>query len=371
MNRESKTLFIFPGQGSFSESTLFDLLTDFPEISHDLQIAEAIIKSKSGKSLASFIFPDPNSKKFEASTHDFEISQCVIYLVGYLTQQIAIKKGIKPEAVCGHSFGEITALAAAGVFSFTDGLRLVCMRTASIEENSKKGLMLALKIELERAESLINFVSHLNLEIATINSPNQIVVSGSVDNITQFAEICKNFAIPNTLVKSEYPFHSELMAKAIPAFFQSMKGIKFSLPKIPVFSPFVGRYYTAEDDIAEHLAFHLMKPVFFSSAIEDLIGSGFNTFYEMSGRRILSGVINQSYSNLYGIQAFEVRPNLLTFKEGFEKLQSDFVSKPRAAASPNSGLKKINLEQKPNQDIKENSKNSGSSASPQKRNQKL
>ncbi len=359
LKKKSKTLFIFPGQGSFSESTLFDLLTDFPEISNDLQIAEAIIKSKSGKSLASFIFPDPNSKKFEASTHDFEISQCVIYLVGYLTQQIAIKKGIKPEAVCGHSFGEITALAAAGAFSFTDGLRLVCMRTAAIEENSKKGLMLALKIELDRAESLIHFVSHLNLEIATINSPNQIVVSGSADSITQFSEICKKFGIPNTLVKSEYPFHSELMAKAIPAFFQSMKGIRFSIPKIPVFSPFVGRYYTAEDDIAEHLAFHLMKPVFFSSAIEDLMSSGFNTFYEMSGRRILTGVINQSYSSLYGIQAFEVRPNSLTFKEGFERLQSDFVSRPRTAASQTSEFKNINLDQKPTLNLAAKPKDSG------------
>ncbi len=176
-NKAEKIAFLMPGQGSFNDTLLMELVQEYSTLKPYVEVANSIIRKYLGKDLANVLQPDYTGK-FEKIESDFELSQCVIFLLDYFYYHLLVQQGIKPDFIVGHSVGEIPALTAAGAFSFEEGLQIICHRTIAVRDYSKTGKMLAVFCDVDRIKSLLKFLSNSDLTLAVINGNQQLVVSG-------------------------------------------------------------------------------------------------------------------------------------------------------------------------------------------------
>jgi [acyl-carrier-protein] S-malonyltransferase len=142
-----------------------------------------------------------------------------------------------PQAAAGHSLGEYSALVAAGSLSLEDAVLLVHKRGCYMQEAvpSGSGKMVAvLGKELEEIESALRLVSDKEVDIANINAPGQVVVSGSVDGVNCFLEVLGRGKFRELQVSA--PFHSRLMAPARDALAKDIDALSFTNPVFPVLS---------------------------------------------------------------------------------------------------------------------------------------
>jgi len=208
-----KLAFIFPGQGSQYVGMGHDLIKCFPKARVALNLANQIFDPS--RRLSDFIFPEPAGKEneetmFDEALRSTDIAQPAIGAVSLLMQKILHRFDITPDATCGHSYGEMTALYAAGRFSESDFLSLSVARgkyMAQAGGGKDKGGMLAVKSPLEKIKKLLK-TTNLDLILANLNSPDQGVLSGSTDAILQMETICKENKIRAIKLPVAAAFHN-------------------------------------------------------------------------------------------------------------------------------------------------------------------
>lgn len=144
--------------------------------------------------------------------------------------------GIKPAAVVGHSLGEYSALHAAGVLSASDTIFLVGTRAQLLERDCVQGThsMLAVKGSVEDITSQLN---DSDVEIACINGPEDVVLSGRADAIQKFQKKVSDLKLKSTLLKVPFAFHSSQVDSILADFEASCTGVKFANPRVPVLCP--------------------------------------------------------------------------------------------------------------------------------------
>ncbi|MGZ5280388.1 MAG: acyltransferase domain-containing protein, partial [Pseudobdellovibrionaceae bacterium] len=335
-----KNVFMFPGQGSFTDTLLTEIVEAYPELNRRVEIASSIIRKQFGKDLGNIVYSSASMTSAEPIENDFELSQCVIYLTGYFLQETLISKGLSPDIMIGHSVGEIPALAAAGAFSFEDGLRITCMRTHAIQQYAREGKMYAINAPAAQIQHLIQFIGDSELCVAVVNGKTQTVVSGSTHALAKLLKLAEAAGLISTKLKSAYPFHSSLMLKAVPSFSNSIHEIRFLEPTISVYSPILGRFYEKQDDLKEILAFQLVQPVNFSEGIGHLYAQGARSFFETGGKNSLTALSRSILENHIGFSAHECQRKSVSLKESMDqavrngKSQAAGLSTTVIASSP-------------------------------------
>lgn len=117
-----------------------------------------------------------------------------------------INMGLRPDYMIGHSIGEYVVATLAGVFSFEDAVKTICLR-GKLMETTRKGLMLAVKSKLEGMADIIP----PSLDISVKNSQNSFVVGGSVNAVMEFALLLEKKGISCKVLKNSHAFHSRDM----------------------------------------------------------------------------------------------------------------------------------------------------------------
>jgi malonyl CoA-acyl carrier protein transacylase/acyl carrier protein len=329
----SLTAFLFPGQGSIGNSTLSDLFNDFPGFQADIEVAQSIVRKHFSKDLSSYIYPGGPESKKALVENDFEISQCLIFLASYFSYSCALQKGLKPDVLLGHSVGEVAAMVAAGCFSLQTGLQIICLRTEAIQQSTKEGKMLALQCEATRLRGLLAFFNDLQLEMGITNAPRQCVVSGSDSDIYKFRERTSELGVMSTLLQSKYPFHSQSMLGAVSAFYEKLRSFHFQKPETPLFSPIALRFYKDDDNLFEHLAFHLVRPLDFTDGIFSLYRHGVRSFFEMGDRGALTHLTKNILADFSDFRALSARPKGSSFLAGINAMAGEFENKINLAPS--------------------------------------
>jgi len=238
--------FIFPGQGSQKVgmgADIFDNFNEHVEAASDLM----------GYCLKTLCLEDPKGELGQT-----QFTQPALYVVSALMYLDEIEKaGIKPDVVAGHSLGEYNALFAAGAFTFIDGLKLVKKR-AELMSKSNGGSMAAIvgSSSAELKELLVQ-ENFKGLDIASVNSSKQIVVSGASDLISKAATYFESLDAQYYPLNVSAAFHSRHMKPAADEFFECLRSIRFSPLQIPVISNVFARPY---DDMQKNIAAdpHLM-----------------------------------------------------------------------------------------------------------------
>ncbi|MDF2001837.1 ACP S-malonyltransferase [Bacillus pumilus] len=286
----TKIAFLFPGQGSQKIGMGKDLF--------DQEAVSKAVFEEADKTLG-----------FELSSMIFEGDAEELTLTynaqpALLTTSIAILKkfeesGIKADYAAGHSLGEYTALVAAGALSFQGAVYAVRKRGELMNEAvpAGEGAMAAI-LGLDQAALLevtkeVTESGHL-VELANLNCPGQIVISGTAKGVELASEKAKEKGAKRAIaLEVSGPFHSALMKPAAEKFTDVLSKLDISDAKTPVISNVTADIVTSRDAIETKLIEQLYSPVRFEESVERLIDLGVTTFIEIGPGKVLSGLVKK------------------------------------------------------------------------------
>ncbi|MEM6998674.1 MAG: SDR family NAD(P)-dependent oxidoreductase [Pseudomonadota bacterium] len=291
--------FVFPGQGSQYTGMCRDLACQFPQFLNTLEHANHIFKEATGKeSLGDVLYPIPvfskaDQKQQEEILRQTQNAQPAIGAVSLGILEILRHFSIKPKAAIGHSYGELTALSAAGMFNAETLHRLSRIRGELMAAGEgDRGSMLAVVASYEEVETLLR-ENNIDLIIANHNSPTQVVLSGATDQIDAFAKLAKAEKIRAIKLPVAAAFHSDFVADAAKPFANTLENFKFEKNNYKVLSNTTTDAYPDEPKTAKQLlANQLASPVRFVEQIEKLYADGITTFVEVGPGKTLTGLIS-------------------------------------------------------------------------------
>ncbi|MBL0226311.1 MAG: SDR family NAD(P)-dependent oxidoreductase [Geobacteraceae bacterium] len=288
---------LFPGQGSQYTGMLRDLGCCFPEMLETLTAAEDGFESAVGARLSDLIYPPTafvaaERERQEEGLRATDVAQPAIGAVSLGALRLLRSFGLEPDAVAGHSYGELTALCAAGRLdepSFHALSRLRGSLMASGEGD--KGGMLAVSAPLADIGRMLE-EEGLDLVIANCNAPTQAVLSGPSSEITRAVTACSERKLTCKQLPVAAAFHSSLVADAAEPLLEALADVPFSAGSIPVYSNSTASEYPAAAAKARKLlAGQLARPVEFVAEIEAMHVAGIRTFVEIGPGSRLSGLV--------------------------------------------------------------------------------
>jgi [acyl-carrier-protein] S-malonyltransferase len=201
---------------------------------------------------------------------------------------------LTPVAAAGLSLGEFTAHAAAGTYSFEEGLRLVQKRGAFMEEacNATKGTMAAMIGGSDDAVSAL--AKECDVDVANFNCPGQTVVSGTEEGVDKAIAGAKAAGIKIAKkLNVAGAYHSRLMRSAQIKLAEELKNVQFGTPSIPVYCNFEARVVTGPDDIRKVLEEQVCGSVRWTASMQQLIEQGERLFIELGPGKTLAGMMGR------------------------------------------------------------------------------
>lgn len=230
------TCFVFPGQGSQFVGMGEELFDKFPEI---VQIADKVL----GYSLKELCLSDPQKQ-----LNQTEYTQPALFTVSVLSYMDRVSSGtIDVDYLAGHSLGEYAALYAAGAFDFETGLKIVKKRGELMSQAPKGAMAAVLGLDQGGVQRLLEDSAFNHIEMANINTSDQIVLSGDYDEIFAAQEFFENANARYITLKVSAGFHSYLMDSVAEEFDDYIKSFNFLTLQTPVISNLTGRLYPNDD----------------------------------------------------------------------------------------------------------------------------
>nr|AXL06514.1 polyketide synthase [uncultured bacterium] len=199
--------------------------------------------------------------------------------------------GVRPDAVIGHSVGEITAAYAAGALSLRDAARMVAARGRLMQALPPGGAMVAVAAGEEEVAGLLGD----GVEIAAVNGPSSVVLSGEEDAVLTAADTMRERGHKTKRLAVSHAFHSLRMEPMLAEFAAELTGITWQTPVIPVVSNVTGRL-AEPGELADpqYWAGHVRRPVRFAEGIAAAVEYGGTLFVEMGPSAALTGLVEET-----------------------------------------------------------------------------
>jgi [acyl-carrier-protein] S-malonyltransferase len=306
-----KTALLFAGQGAQVVGMGRDFVEKFPSAKSAFEAANQTL----GYDLASICFAGP-----EEELTNTENAQPGIFLVSWIAFQLLKQQvpGFSFQAAAGLSLGEFTALTVVGVMSFEDGLKVVRARGRFMQQacDATEGTMAAI-IGLDEP-STRQVCEETGAELANLNCPGQIVISGDVEAINRACEMAKAQGAKRALPLSVAgAYHSKLMASAQPKLRAVLAEIPLHLPAVPVISNVTAQPHATAGEISARLVEQVTSSVRWEESIRYLLAQGFTRFIEIGPGTALSGFLKRidksaQIMNVADISSLENTANALS-----------------------------------------------------------
>ncbi len=287
----AKTVFLFPGQGAQYPGMALKLYSTDAVLRDWIDRGAIAAEPLLGLDIRKPLFdPAPRDETTPHALRDTTLAQPALYIVEHALAQTLIARGVKPDAMLGHSLGEFVAAALAGVFSFEDGLRLVATRGQTMQ-SLPGGAMLAVRGTPAAVERLLA----PGVEIAAINAPQLITVAGTYDAIATFEARAAATNLVTRRLHTSHAFHSAMMDPAVAILAELGRSISLSPPNIPFVSAVTGTWITdAEATSVDYWARHARMPVLFATALETAVAKQPSILLEVGPGRTLATFARQS-----------------------------------------------------------------------------
>jgi [acyl-carrier-protein] S-malonyltransferase len=281
----SDVVLLFSGQGAQKVG----MGKDFHEASETARNLFKKADEALGFPLSQTMFEGPDDELTRTSR-----CQPALYLHGLVALALLRERvsGLDPVAAAGLSLGEFTAHAAAGTFSFEDGLKIVARRGLFMEEacQATQGAMAALIGGEEDAVKAL--AAACDVDVANFNAPGQIVLSGTVAGIDAAVEKARDHGIRRAIkLNVAGAYHSRLMQSAQDKLAAELAGVPMQAPAIPVVCNYGASVVADPAEIRAMLEKQVTGSVRWTESIRLLIEKGHRTFIELGSGKVLAGLV--------------------------------------------------------------------------------
>lgn len=281
-----KTAYIFPGQGSQFKGMGFDLYQSSDSAKALFEKANEVLGFEITKVM------------FEGSDEDLKqtaVTQPAIFIHSVILAKISTD--FNPNMVAGHSLGEFSALVAAGVLSYEEGLLLVSKRASAMQkacEIRPSTMAAILGLPDQVIEEVCAGITDEIVVPANYNCPGQVVISGSMEGVEKACELLKAAGAKRALILPVGgAFHSPLMEPAREELAEAIHAAQFEPPVCPIYQNVNARPATEVSVIKENLISQLTAPVRWTQSVEQMAADGAEMFIECGPGKVLQGLVKK------------------------------------------------------------------------------
>ncbi|MFB2684334.1 SDR family NAD(P)-dependent oxidoreductase [Shewanella mangrovisoli] len=321
----NKVAALFAGQGSQYLNMGLEIANNFPELRRHIHASDKVFSDRGEVSLSSVLYPipafdDESRKAQESALTNTLYAQSAIGALSMAQYALFTQAGFAPDMLAGHSFGELSALCAAGVISVDDYIKLAFERGQAMAQSPQDadssrdtGVMYAVILKQKQDIEAVNdcLVQFDDVKIANYNSPTQLVIAGATTATQQAAKAIGELGFKAIALPVSGAFHTPLVAHAQKPFSEAIDKAQFNTPKIALYANGTGQLHPTEAN-AIKTAFkdHMLQSVHFSEQLEAMYAAGARVFVEFGPKNILQKLTeNTLAAQLNELCLISINPN--------------------------------------------------------------
>jgi acyl transferase domain-containing protein/NADP-dependent 3-hydroxy acid dehydrogenase YdfG len=292
-----KIAFMYTGQGSQYPAMGRALFEHQPIYREAFLQCDHYLSQHMDCSMAELLYGDNGA----TTAHDLnqtQYTQPALFAFEYALSQFWLALGVKPQAVIGHSIGEIVAACIAGVFSLADAAQLVMKRAQAMGGLAADGAMLVVMAPENQVREILEAfnksASVAELDIAAINADDAIVLSGLRESIEAIDKVFVARKLSTQLLNVSQAFHSRLLDPVLPSFRQAAQAIDYAQPVTPLISNVTGERVTDALCDADYWVDHIRQPVLFKQGISALAAIQVDVLLELGPQAHLSSLAKRT-----------------------------------------------------------------------------
>ncbi|MBL0740368.1 type I polyketide synthase [Chryseolinea lacunae] len=288
LTAEDKVVFVFPGQGSQWLGMAKELMEKEPVFRKTIEACDKAFAKFTDWSLI---------EQLQATAEKSRLNEINVIQPALCAVQIALAKmwmswGIRPQAVVGHSMGEVAAACVAGTISLDDAANIICTRSRLMKKVSGQGGAMAVT-ELNKASAEEMIQRYPALSVAVSNSPKSTVVAGDKQSIEQLLHELESKGLFGRMVKVDVASHSQQMDPLKEDLRQALHFVKPMAGEIPVYSTVQARRMEGQEMNADYWVTNLRNTVQFSAVMQQLMEDQHVVFIECSPHPVLTNAVNE------------------------------------------------------------------------------
>ncbi|WIY03025.1 type I polyketide synthase [Amycolatopsis mongoliensis] len=291
---ETSTAFLFSGQGSQRAGMGAVLSAQYPAFAQAYAETCAELDKHLDRPIREVIDTDADALSQTGHT------QAALFAFEVALFRFVESWGLVPDAVCGHSIGELAAAHCAGVFSLADAAKLVAARGRLMQALPTGGAMVAVE---GTAEEVVAHDPQGTVDVAAVNGPRAVVISGAEDAVVAIGDKFVDAGRRTTRLKVSHAFHSRLMDPMLAEFRAVARSLTYAQPELTVVSSVTGGEVSAELTDPEYWVSNVRQPVRFADAVRALTAEGVNRFLELGPDAPLTAAVPQSADSALAVAA--------------------------------------------------------------------
>ncbi|MDC8985476.1 type I polyketide synthase, partial [Mycobacterium marinum] len=292
----SKTVFVFPGQGGQYPAMAAEFYRQHPGFATAVDECDAELRPYTGWSVRDVICQDPDAPSLEL----VEVIQPVLFAVMIALAETLRGYGIVPDAVIGHSQGEIAAAYIAGALTLAEAAKVVALRSAALAQLAGTGTMASVLLSPEELRPLLQ-PWNTQISIAAINGPAHTIISGDITAVEQFIGTCEDGGVQIRPIAVDYASHSAHVERLREHLLHELADLNPQPARIPLYSTVASELSehpldtTAMD--AEYWYRNLREPVEFYSCVAQLLAHSERVFVELSPHPVLASALTDALAD--------------------------------------------------------------------------
>ncbi|MFY7634064.1 type I polyketide synthase [Streptomyces sp. NY05-11A] len=279
-----RTAFVFPGQGSQWAGMAVELLGSAPEFAARIAECEQALAPHVDWSLTEVLGS-------AADLERVDVVQPALFAVMVALAAQWQAAGVRPDAVVGHSQGEIAAACVAGVLPLEDAAMIVALRSRALRRLSGAGGMASLAVGEERARALLAPFGD-RVCVAAVNGPDAVVVAGEPAALDALVAACQADGVRARLIPVDYAAHSAQVEQVRDDLLTALAGVRPRRGDVPLYSTVTGERIDGTRLTADYWYRNLREPVAFDRAIDRLLADGHDLFVEASPHPVLTAGVD-------------------------------------------------------------------------------
>ncbi|MEV0263453.1 type I polyketide synthase [Streptomyces sp. NPDC050617] len=294
---EGRTALVFPGQGSQWPGMARELL-DSNEVFRDrVHACAAALAPHTDWRLLPVLREEPGAPSLDR----VDVVQPALFAVMVSLAALWDSWGVRPDAVVGHSQGEIAAAVVCGALTLDDGAKVVALRSRALRALAGQGGMASVSLPQDRARAEIEPWGE-RLSVAAVNGPAAVVVSGEAGALAELLAHCEERGVRARAVPVDYASHSAQVARIEDRLLAELAAVRPLPGRIPLFSTVTGDWLDTTAMDAGYWYRNLRRTVRFETAVRALAGQGFDVFLESSPHPVLTMAIQETVESAGGAE---------------------------------------------------------------------